>query len=245
MAFPVQLSLNDKAAHYCPEDDDKVILKDQLVSLDVGVHINGFIGDNACSVDLSGNNQELVKASEEALNNAIKIAKTGTKLREIGKVINETIESHGFKPVRNLSGHGLDLYDIHSSPTVPNIDDGNDAVLEKDQIIAIEPFATNGAGLIHEKGDASVYMLKGKKPVRVGFVRNILKQLESYNGLPFTTRWLTKNFSQGQVRFALNQLKQLEILKEFPPLVEKQKGLVSQAEHTLLIGEPSIILTKF
>jgi|TARA_B100001971_G_C18251746_1_gene578808 methionyl aminopeptidase len=242
-AFPVQLSMNDTAAHFCPEDDDKLVFTDQLVSLDVGVHVNGAIGDNACTVDLSGKHTDLVKASKEALDNAIKVIKVGVTLSEIGKAIEETIAGYGFKPVRNLSGHGLDSYNIHSSPSIPNYDSGDDTKLEKGQIIAIEPFATNGAGLIHEKGEASVFTLMGKKAVRINFVRQILKQLEGYNGLPFTTRWLTKNFSESQVRYALNQFKLLEILKEYPPLVERQGGLVSQAEKSVLVDDEAIILT--
>jgi len=243
-AFPVQIALNDVAAHFCPEDDDKTIFTDQLVCLDVGVHIDGCIGDNACTVDLSGKNNELVKASKEAVENAIKTIKIGTSLGEIGKVIEETITGYGFKPVKNLSGHALESYSIHAGPTIPNYDTKDTVKLEKGQVIAIEPFATNGVGLIHEKGDASVFGLIGKKPLRIGFVRNILKQIESYNGLPFTTRWLTKNFSEPQVRYALNQFKLLEILKEYPPLVERQNGLVSQAEHSVLIDDNVIVLTK-
>src|SRR3989338_11716072 len=224
-AFPVQVSCNDIAAHYCPEDNDEIVFSDQLVCLDVGVHVDGCIGDNALTVDLSGNNKDLLKASEEALKAAIETVKVGVELRKIGKAIEETIASFGFKPVRNLSGHGLDDYNIHSPPTIPNFDNGDSTKLEKGMVIAIEPFATNGAGLVHEKGDASVFSLVGKKAVRVGFVRNILKQIEGYNGLPFTTRWLTKNFSEAQVRYALNQLKQLDVLRGYPPLVEKQNGL--------------------
>jgi len=242
-AFPAQISMNDIAAHYCPEDDDESVFSDQLVSLDVGVHVDGYIGDNACSVDLSGNNSELVKASEEGLKAAIEKVKVGVKLSEIGKAIEDTISSFGFKPVRNLSGHGLDSYNIHCSPTIPNFDSKEDSILEKG-VIAIEPFATNGVGLIHEKGDASVFSLIGKKSVRIGFVRNIQKEIEKLNGLPFTTRWLTKKFSSAQVKYALNQFKQLEILKEYPPLVEKQQGLVSQAEKSLLVDEEVVVLTK-
>ena len=243
-AFPVQISCNEIAAHYCPEDDDKIVFSEQIVSLDVGVHVDGCIGDNALTVDLSGNNKDLLKASEEALKAAIETVKVGVELRKIGKVIEETIASFGFKPVRNLSGHGLDDYNIHSPPTIPNFDNGDSTKLEKGMVIAIEPFATNGAGLVHEKGDASVFSLVGKKAVRVGFVRNILKQIEGYNGLPFTTRWITKNFSEAQVRYALNQLKQLEILKEYPPLVEKMNGLVSQAEDSLLVDDEVVVLTQ-
>jgi len=243
-AFPVQISCNEIAAHYCPEDDDKIVFSEQLVSLDVGVHVDGCIGDNALTVDLSGNNKDLLKASEEALKAAIETVKVGVELRKIGKAIEETIASFGFKPVRNLSGHGLDDYNIHSPPTIPNFDNGDSTKLEKGMVIAIEPFATNGAGLVHEKGDASVFSLVGKKAVRVGFVRNILKQIEGYNGLPFTTRWLTKNFSEAQVRYALNQLKQLDVLRGYPPLVEKNNELVSQAEDSLLVDDSVEVLTK-
>ncbi len=242
-AFPVQLSMNEIAAHFCPEDNDGQVFSNQLVSLDIGVHIDGFIGDNACTVDLSGNNKEMVKASEEALKAAIEVVKVGVKLSEIGKAIEGAITNYGFQPVRNLSGHGLDSYNIHSSPTIPNFNTRENAVLGK-QVIAIEPFATNGVGLIHEKGNVSVFSLIGKKSVRIGFVRDILRQIEGYNGLPFTTRWLTKNFSEAQARFALNQLKQLGILNEYPPLVEKTNGLVSQAEHSLLVDDEVVVLTK-
>jgi len=243
IAFPAQVSMNDIAAHYCPEKEDETKFEDQLVSLDVGVHIDGYIGDNACTVDLSGSNTDLVKASEEALKAAIEKVKVGVRLAKIGKAIEETITAFGFQPVRNLSGHGLDSYDIHCAPTIPNFDTKGPEVLEK-QVIAIEPFATDGIGMIHEKGKASVFSLMGKKSVRVGFVRDIQKEIEAYNGLPFTTRWLNKKFSEAQVKFAMNQFKQLDILREYPPLVERQNGLVSQAEHSLLVDDEVIVLTK-
>src|SRR3989338_4048261 len=64
-AFPAQISLNHIAAHFCPDADDKTVFSDQLVKLDVGVHIDGFIGDIATTVDLSGKNSELMRASRE------------------------------------------------------------------------------------------------------------------------------------------------------------------------------------
>jgi len=243
-AFPAQISMNDIAAHFCPEDDDEQVFEDQVVCLDVGVHVDGYIGDNALSIDLSGNNSELVQASRDALNAAIESVKANKSLGEIGKAIEETITSAGFQPVRNLSGHGLDLYNIHDTPQIPNFNTEDPTKLEKETVIAIEPFATTGSGMINEKGDASVFTLTGKKSVRVGFVRNIQKEIESYQGLPFTTRWLTQKFSQAQVKFALNQLKQLSVLHEYPPLVERSEGLVSQAEHSLYIGDEIEILTR-
>ncbi len=242
-AFPVQISLNETAAHYCPEQDDKTILNDQLVCLDVGGSVDGFIGDNACTVDLSGKNNELVKASEEALKNAIAIIKPGVSLGEIGKVIEETITKYGFRPVKNLSGHGLERYNIHSEPTIPNYNTGDDTQLEDGQVIAIEPFATNGVGMIGEKGLPNVFQLIQKKPVRSAITREVLKEIENYKGTPFTMRWLIKKFGL-KARFALKELKNLECIKEYPPLVERSNGLVSQAEHTILVREKPVILTK-
>jgi methionyl aminopeptidase len=243
LAFPVQLSCNEIAAHYCAFDEDPNILEDQLVCLDVGVHVDGYIGDNACSVDLSGNNKELVKASEEALKAATEKLQLGVKLAEIGKAIETTITDAGFEPVRNLSGHGLGHFSVHEHPTVPNYDTKLPDILEKG-FIAIEPFATTGAGVIEEKGEPNVFALLGKKAVRIGFVRNIQKEIERYQGLPFTKRWLIKKFSEPQVNYALNQFDQLGILKGYPPLVERSNGLVSQAENSFYIGEEVIQLTK-
>jgi len=244
LAFPVQISLDDIAAHFCPDADDKTVFENQLANLDIGVAVNGAIGDNALTVDLSEKNIDLVKASREALNEAIKIIQIATPLGEIGKVIEETIKSFGFNPVRNLTGHGLDIYNIHSSPTIPNFNNKDETKLEKGQIIAIEPFATPGTGFIHEKGKATLYALIQKKPVRMPFIRQILKEIEKYNGLPFTKRWLTAKFGEPKINFALQQFKQLDMIKEYPPLVERSNALVSQAEHTLLIDDKVEVLTK-
>src|SRR3989344_1548041 len=95
-AFPTQISINEMAAHFTPIKENFKLKENEVVKLDVGAHVNGAIGDNALTVDL-GNNKELLNASEEALSNAIKIIQIGTKLRDIGKVIEETISSYGFK----------------------------------------------------------------------------------------------------------------------------------------------------
>ena len=244
-AFPVQISCNHIAAHYCADPDDDTVFEDQVACLDVGACFEGAIGDNALTVDLSGKYSELVKASREALNNAIKIVQIGTELREIGKTIQETISSYGFSPVKNLSGHGLDYYDIHTEPSVPNFDNGNDTEIEENMCIAIEPFATNGAGMIYESERANIFMLTKPKPIRSQFAREILKHIgENYKTLPFTTRWLSRKFGLGKTNFALRELLKNNIIQQFPPLVEKNKGMVSQAEHTLLITDKVEVITK-
>ena len=244
-AFPVQISCNEIAAHFCAEEDDKTVFDDQLVCLDLGVHVDGAIGDNAYAVDLSGKYSDLVKAAQKALEEALKIVNVGTELRAIGKVINDTIAGYGFNPVRNLSGHGLDLYEIHTKPTIPNFDDGNKTALKKGMAFAIEPFSTNGSGRVHESGLPTVYMLERRKPVRSPITREVLMEIAGYEGLPFAKHWLTKKFG-AKANFALREMSQLGMIHEFPPLVEVSKGLVAQAEHSILIDDNGevIVLTK-
>ena len=235
-AFPVQISCNEIAAHFCAEEDDKTIFENQVVCLDLVVHVNGAIGDNAYTIDLSEKYSDLVKAAQKALEEALKIVAVGTELLEIGKIINDTIKSYGYNPVRNLSGHGLGLYDIHTEPTLPNIDNGDKTKITKNMTFAIEPFSTTGAGVVGEKGHPTVFMLQNKRNVRSPITREVLKELETYEGLPFAERWLQRKFG-AKSNFALRELNQFGIIHQFPPLVEISKGIVAQAEHSILIDE--------
>lgn len=247
LAFPVQISFNETAAHNCPTDEDKTVFKEgMVVKVDCGVHVKGCMADNALSVDLSddGRYQKLLDASKQARDKVIPLMKPGASVSDIGGIIAETIESFGFKPVKNLSGHGLDIYTVHTSPSVPNFNTGASTKLQDGQLIAVEPFASMGAGMIEELGEAEIFMLVAKKPVRSQFTREILKHIETYKGLPFTTRWLTRKFSPGKVTFALMELQRVESVKCYPPLVDKNKGFISQHEHTVIVGDKPIATTK-
>lgn len=243
-AFPVQISLNDVAAHFCPEEDDKTEFSDQVVKIDIGVHVDGWVGgDNAVTVDLSKKYGKLVKASRDALNNALKIVKPGVRLRDIGKVIHETITGYGFSPIRNLSGHGLGRHAVHERPSIPNYDNGDETELKEDDLIAIEPFATNGAGIVYESSPSTIFALVNKRPVRLPIARKVLDEIDRLKGLPFTTRWLTRKFS-ASAKLAIVQLLRQDIIKNYPPLVDKSHGLVSQAEHSLIVKDKPIVLTR-
>jgi methionyl aminopeptidase len=243
-AFPAQISCNHIAAHYCPDEEDKTIFSDQLVCLDVGVHVDGFIGDTAVTVDLSGKYSDLIKAAEEALDNAIKIIKPGATLGEIGKAIQETIRGYNFAPVKNLSGHGLGKYEVHTKPNIPNFDNGDKTKIEKSMVFAVEPFASTGAGIVQNSGTATVFELKNKKPVRNTITRQVLREIENYDNLPFTTRWLTRKFG-ARAKFAFREMEQLDMLHKHPPLADKDKGMISQAEHSILIDDEGkvVVLT--
>jgi len=242
-ACPVNISINHIAAHYTPYPDDKSTFKEgDLVKLDIGVHVNGAIGDTACTIDL-GNNKELVKASEEALNEALKMFVPGTKIGEIGKTIQKTIQGYKLTPVTNLSGHQVDIFKLHAGMTIPNYDDGDPNTLEDGQIFAVEPFATNGEGKITDGKPSGVYRIEKIKPVRDVKIRKIIAFIaEEYKELPFAKRWIVKKFPNAN--FALTLLENQGIIYQYPQLPEKMKGLVSQAEHTVIVGEKPKITTK-
>ncbi len=244
-SFPAQVSVNHIAAHYCPPAGDTTVFESEVCKLDVGACFSGAMGDNAATVDLSGKYAELVAASEKALAEAIKIVKAGVAVGEIGAVIQEAISSYGFSPIRNLSGHGLGKFEIHTKPTIPNFDNGDKTILHENEVIAIEPFATTGKGVIYESSNPEVLMQVSDRQARDSGVRQILDKIRSYEKLPFAKRWLLREFSAIRVSVALKSLQQQGIIQVFPPLIEEAKGMVSQAEKTLLVTKDGCeILTR-
>lgn len=243
-AFPAQISINEAAAHQCSDINDTTIFQEgDLVKLDVGVHVDGYIGDNALTVDF-GSNKEILRASREALNNAIKIIAPGTTLSEIGRTIEETIKSYNLKPVKNLSGHGLGHFDVHTKPTVPNYYNKDNTKLREGMLIAIEPFATDGDGLIQEKGIPTVHHQISNKGTRNQIAKAILADIITYNNLPFAKRWIQKKHGENRTNYALSQLEREGIIKSYPPLLEVRNGMVSQAEHSVYVSEKPIVTTK-
>ncbi|MFH1211795.1 MAG: type II methionyl aminopeptidase [Candidatus Woesearchaeota archaeon] len=243
-AFPAQISINNIAAHYCSLHNDPLVCKEgDVVKLDVGVHVDGFIGDNALTVDL-GDNKELVQASLDGLNAALKIIKAGVPVCEIGQAILDAIQAKGFSPVKNLSGHGLDQFEIHTPPTIPNFNNGNHLALQEGMAFAVEPFATDGHGMIFEASPPTIYALKSMKPVRGQYAKDVLDAVKKYNGLPFALRWVTRELGEAKARFGIRELERMGILIGFPPLPEKANGLVSQHEHTILLLDRPFVTTK-
>jgi len=241
--FPVSLSIDDVAAHYTPSYDDTATAKG-LLKIDLGVHVKGCLADTAFSMDLenSEENKKLIKASEEALKNAIKISSKNISASKIGKAIQNTIESYGFSPIINLSGHSMDEYDLHSGLTIPNIEDTKNTILEKG-LYAIEPFATTGNGKVYEGKPSEIYVLTDNKNIRSSIAREILKIIEEeYVTLPFCSRWLVKKLGTKAL-FGLRQLEENGNLHHFPQLIEVSHNKVSQAENTILIKNDEVIVT--
>jgi len=245
-AFPINLSINEIAAHSSPayNDTDKA---QGLLKIDLGVNVDGYISDTALTVDLTPDKKykKLIEASEQALHNAIKIIKPGVTLGEIGKVIQKTINDKGFAPIVNLSGHELKQWNLHAGLTVPNYANDSDIILKEGMVLAIEPFATTGQGVVQDGKPSGIYKFEARHNTRDMESRKILEFIEQeYHELPFSARWLVKKFG-ARALISLRLLEQANALHHFKQLIEKTKAPVSQAEHTILVTKDGCeVLTK-
>jgi len=188
--------------------------------------------------------KKLIEASKKALENALKNLEKNPDLTlsEIGKTIQETIESKKFSPITNLSGHGLKRYEIHAPPGIPNYENNNNQTLESGAY-AIEPFATTGQGKIYEGPGSNIFALINQKKIRNPTARKILDYVtEKYKTLPFSLREIQEKFG-AMSKLAIRQMIQEEVLYEFPQLIEKSHEPVSQAEHTFIKENNKIIIT--
>lgn len=239
LAFPLNVSLNEDAAHDTASPDDSRTFKDgDLVKLDLGVQIDGFIADTAKTIDL-GNNTLLVEASQQALEQAIAQVRPGVPVGDLGAAIQTEIERRNFRPVSNLTGHGLGRYMIHCTPTIPNIGIIGGTVLEEGMIFAIEPFATTGSGRVGEKARKEIYQQISNKPVRIPAGRAVMEKIRERRGLPFARRWL----SDKKTDLALPVLVRSGNLHAYPVLSDVAGSLVSQHEHTLIVTSDGCIVT--
>ncbi|MFO7872122.1 MAG: type II methionyl aminopeptidase [Candidatus Undinarchaeales archaeon] len=246
MAFPLNIGIDDVAAHFTPDSDCKIEIKeDSLITLDIGVHVDGYIADAAFTLSMSESEEHmnLIEAAEKSLENAIEVVKPGVNVEKIGEAVEETMEEYNVKPISNLTGHNVDQYSLHSGLTIPNVKKKG-GTIKAGTAIAIEPFSTNGAGQVHDAQEIHIYEFLKKKNIRMQESRKILQMAErDFNKLPFAKRWLEKNVSSLKLKMALKELLDAEALYQYPVLKEKEKGLVAQAEHTMIVQEDGALLT--
>eukprot|EP01132_Coremiostelium_polycephalum_P002619 gene2619-3246_t len=247
IAFPTGVSLNHIAAHFTPNTGDKTVLKkDDVLKIDFGTHVNGYIIDCAFTVTFDEKYDKLKEAVREATNTGIREAGIDVRLGDIGAAIQEVMESYEIqlngktypiKSVRNLNGHSIAPYVIHAGKTVPIVRGGEQRKMEEGEFYAIETFGSTGRGVIQEDLECSHFMkVPGvQKSIRLDRAKQLLQHINKYyDTLCFCRRWLDKSGEEKHL-LALNNLCEQGIVQPYPPLVDVKGSYVAQYEHTILL----------
>jgi len=238
-AFPVNVSVDEEAAHGAAEPGDTRTVGEEMVKLDIGVQVDGWLADTAVTVDFTGMD-DLVAASAEALDAALETVGPGVPAGAVGAAIEEIIDGYGYNPVVNLTGHGLGHYEQHTPPNIPNRAVEQSETLSVGDVVAIEPFATDGSGKVREGSDEEIFALESEGSVRNRQARQALQQIsEEFRTLPFATRWL----DVSRAELAIRRLKRQGIVQGYPVLKEDDGRLVSQKEHTIIVTEDGCEVT--
>src|SRR3990172_1988445 len=213
LAFPVNTSLNEVAAHYTAEpNDQKTVTDTDLIKIDLGAQINGYIADTAVTVCYDPQYDSLIQAAEDALQNAISIIKIGVKSSDVGRTIEKTVKQLGFKPIAYL----CELF----------------VTTEKGMGFVREGKIKNIFALGSRKRTKNDDADKLQEYIWTNF-----------NMLPFALRWLVKDWEEKKARELLEILIKKKVVHAYPILVEANGQRVSQAEHTFIPTETGVTVT--
>ncbi len=246
IGFPTNISINEVAAHYTsPEEDDTLIQDGDIVKLDIGVHIDGYIADTASTVNFNPELEKLVEASREALDKALLLIRPKTNSKDLGKIIEGTIKGFGYRPIRDLSGHQLDEYLLHGSKNLPNIAVPHGSILEEGEAYALETFATTGSGSAHETGQYYIFSLNPTRiPLRNQGARDISRLVaREFRTLPFSRRYIAKHIPKLSLALGMRELTTKKAVRQYSVLADIKGSYVSQAEHTFLVTKDGIEIT--
>ncbi|HCP07241.1 MAG TPA: type I methionyl aminopeptidase, partial [Synergistaceae bacterium] len=140
------ISINDEVVHGIPSED-RVLEEGDIVSIDVGVRIDGFYGDAAYTFPvgrISPEREALLKVTRECLERAISVAREGATLGDVGHAVESWAAPRGYGIVRNYAGHGIGR-NLHEAPQIPNFGvPGRGITLKKGMSLAIEPMIMTG-----------------------------------------------------------------------------------------------------
>jgi methionyl aminopeptidase len=240
-AFPCNVSINEIAAHYTsPPKDEQRIPENSVVKVDIGVHVDGYVTDTACTVCFNPEYRSMQIAAEHALAAAIDSVHGDMATSKIGAIIEKNIKNRGFKPISNLTGHSVGRYLIHAGTSIPNVTQISFGKLKAGEIYAIEPFVTvpDAAGRVENSPEITIFRLVKAKSVKNPYAKQLLKYIEeNFVTLPFAERWLKGAVPEDKHREAFKELRKSKAIMGYPVFVEVSRKPVTQAEHTMLVTE--------
>jgi methionyl aminopeptidase len=210
-AFPCNVSINEVAAHYTsPPNDERRIPEKAVVKVDIGVHVDGYVTDTACTVCFNPEHKSMQIAAEHALQAAIENVHADMATSKIGAIIEKNIKNRGFKPISNLTGHSVGRYLIHAGTSIPNVTQISFGKLKAGGVYAIEPFVTlpDAVGRVENSTQIAIFRLVKAKKVKNPYAKQLLKYIEeNFRTLPFAERWLKGAVPKDQHHEAFKELR--------------------------------------
>ncbi|MCH5334490.1 MAG: type I methionyl aminopeptidase [Alistipes sp.] len=159
------ISVNEQVVHGIPSD--YVVKEGDIVSVDMGTFMKGFVGDSAYTFavgEVSDEARQLMEVTKEALYRGTAQAKAGNRVGDISAAVQEYAESFGYGVVRELEGHGLGRK-MHEAPGVPNYGArGRGPLLKEGMVICIEPMITMGDKAVVFERDGWTVRTRDRKP---------------------------------------------------------------------------------
>ncbi|PNY23954.1 Methionine aminopeptidase 2 [Tolypocladium capitatum] len=254
MGFPTGLSLNHCVAHYTPNPGQKdiVLQHEDVMKVDFGVHINGWIVDSAFTVAFDPTYDNLLAAVKDATNTGIRNAGIDVRISDVSAAIQEVMESYEVeirgkmfpvKPVRNICGHDIKHYRIHGEKTIPLVKNSDQTKMEEGEIFAIETFGTTGCGFVKDDNGIYGYGLSNNSPRQVALPLTSANRLyktikENFGTLVFCRRYLDRLGCERYLAgVKLNYIQDLNclvsngILEPYQPLVDVPGSYSAQFEH--------------
>jgi len=235
--FPCNVSINNIAAHYTSAPNDETIIKENdVVKVDYGVHVDGYISDFAFTVCFNPELNSLVEAAEESLKVVLENVRPGMKTNLLGALAEEMMKKYGYRPIVDLSGHLLEQWELHSKKNIPEISLPKGEEIEEGEVYAMETFATTGSGRVHDLPYCNIYNLVPSRVwPRSKPARKILRVIrEKYKTLPFAKRWLPKDVGVGYL-IGIRELVRSKIIHEYHPLADKKDSFIAQKEFTFIV----------
>lgn len=246
LAFPTGIGVNQVTAHYAPQDGDNSVFREEdLVKVDFGVHVDGYVTDTSVSVTLNPDYNLLLEATERALEAAVAIARRDPRTGEIGREIHREAARFGFKTIENLTGHTVDRYVVHAGKSIPNLYMPRMQSLKRGDVFAIEPFLTlgSGAGYVVDAPSQTIFSLVARRKTGTPELDSFADQIwAERKTLPFTPRWYLAQYGEGQLSSIISRLIGKKVLRAYPTLVEASGSPVAQFEHTMALNDDGLLI---
>jgi methionyl aminopeptidase len=245
-AFPTGIGVNQVTAHYAPQEGDtSQFLESDVIKVDFGVQVEGYVTDTAVTVTFNPDYELLVEATERTLNAAMDTLKGERRVGEVGGAIRREASRLGFKTIENLTGHTLERYIVHAGKSIPNLFVQNMPSLKDNEVFAVEPFLTlsSAAGYVVDSDTETIFSMLARKSTGVKeldeFASNVWDERKT---LPFTPRWYVAAYGREKIDRIVRELVRRRLMRGYPTLVEASNKPVAQFEHTMAFENGGLVL---